>query len=121
MPLCASPESAHSYIEACKHIYAVQPRIALGEWIKAEMPEVVATTPHANEWAERLNNTVRERNKTQRGWKADNTPLREGQRLFYNFIREHQSLEGLIPAEMAGLDAETGQNRWMELLKRTMK
>jgi transposase-like protein len=75
-----------------------------------------ATTPHANEWAERLNNTIRERNKTQRGWKSDNTPLREGQRLYYNFIREHQGLNGLTPAEMAGLDKET----WISLLKKAI-
>lgn len=79
-----------------------------------------AGTPHANEWAERLNNTVRERTKIQRGWKTDDTPLKEGQRLYYNFIREHQSLKGLTPAEMAGLFQASGQNRWMELLKKAM-
>lgn len=79
-----------------------------------------ATTPHANEWAERLNNTVRERIKTQRGWKSENTPLREGQRLYYNFIREHGGLNGLTPAEMAGLRVASAENRWMELLKRAI-
>ncbi len=80
-----------------------------------------AGTPHANEWAERLNNTVRERTKIQRGWKKDDTPLREGQRLYYNFIREHQGLEGLTPAEMAGLYQASGRNRWMELLKKASR
>lgn len=79
-----------------------------------------AGTPHANEWAERLNNTVRERTKVQRGWKKEDTPLREGQRLYYNFIREHQSLGGLTPAEMAGLYEASGRNRWMELLKKAL-
>jgi len=73
--------------------------------------------PNGNQWAERLNNTVRERTKIQRGWKSDDTPLREGQRLYYNFIRENQGLEGLTPAEMAGLYQASGMNRWMELLK----
>lgn len=36
--------------------------------------------------------------------------------LYYNFIRPHQSLEGLTPAEMAGLDKET----WMSLLKKAL-
>ncbi len=76
--------------------------------------------PNGNQWAERLNNTVRERTKVQRGWKKDDTPLREGQRLYYNFIREHQSLAGLTPAEMAGLFEASGQNRWMELLRKAM-
>ncbi len=77
--------------------------------------------PHGNQWAERLNNTVRERTKIQRGWKADNTPLREGQRLYYNFIRENQTFEGRTPAEMAGLYQASGQNRWMELLVNALK
>jgi transposase-like protein len=77
--------------------------------------------PNGNQWAERLNNTVRERTKTQRGWKSDKTPLREGQRLYYNFIRENQGLGGLTPAEMAGLyQASGGENRWMELLKKAV-
>jgi transposase-like protein len=77
--------------------------------------------PNGNQWAERLNNTVRERTKIQRGWKADDTPLKEGQRLYYNFIRENQSLGGLTPAEMAGLyQASGGENRWMELLKKAV-
>jgi len=73
--------------------------------------------PNGNQWAERLNNSVRERTKVQRGWKKDDTPLREGQRLYYNFIRENQGLANKTPAEMAGLFQASGQNRWMELLK----
>lgn len=74
--------------------------------------------PNVNRWAERLNNTVRERTKVQRGWKKDDTPLKEGQRLYYNFIREHQSLQGLTPAEMAGLFDASGENRWLGLLRK---
>lgn len=36
--------------------------------------------------------------------------------LYYNYIRSHQSLNGLTPAEMAGLDRET----WMSLLKKAI-
>ena len=75
-----------------------------------------AGTPHANEWAERLHNTIRERNKVQRGWKKDDTPLKEGQRLYYNFIRPHQTLDGKTPAQKAGLDKET----WMSLLRKAL-
>lgn len=74
--------------------------------------------PNGNQWAERLNNTVRERTKIQRGWKKDDTPLREGQRLYYNFIRENQGLANKTPAEMAGLFDASERNRWMGLLKR---
>ena len=76
--------------------------------------------PNGNQWAERLNNTVRERTKIQRGWKADNTPIRDGQRLYYNFIRENQGLDGRTPAEMAGLYQASEKNRWMALMKKAL-
>lgn len=80
-----------------------------------------ASHPNGNQWAERLNNTVRERTKIQRGWKSDKTPIREGQRLYYNFIRENQGLEGRTPAEMAGLFEASERNRWMALMRKAMQ
>lgn len=47
-----------------------------------------------NNIMERLNGTVRERNKVQRGLKKKETPIVEGQRIYYNFIRPHESLGG---------------------------
>lgn len=70
-----------------------------------------------NQLAERLHNTIRERNKVQRGWKKDGTPLKKGQMLYYNFVRPHMTLKGKTPAEVAGIGVE-GENRWMELLRR---
>lgn len=75
------------------------------------------TTPHANQWIELLNNTVKERYKVQRGWKNDNTPLRNGQALYYNYIRPHMTHNGKTPAQVAGIGVQ-GENKWMELLKK---
>ncbi len=69
-----------------------------------------------NQWVERLNNTVRERTKVQRGWKKDDTPLRKGQMLYYNFIRPHTTLGGKTPAHAAGIKIVDGENSWLELL-----
>ena len=69
-----------------------------------------------NQLAERLHNTIRERNKVQRGWKKDNTPLRNGQMIYYNFVRPHQTLGNKTPAQMAGLDKET----WLGLLVKSL-
>ncbi len=66
-----------------------------------------------------MNNTVKERNKVQRGWKKDDTPLRNGQMLYYNFARPHMTLEGKTPAEVAGI-AVDGQNKWLELLRKSL-
>jgi hypothetical protein len=60
---------------------------------------------------------ISETNKVQRGWKKEETPLKNGQMLYYNFIRQHMTLEGKTPAEKAGLNVTDGQNKWMELLK----
>ncbi|MDG6951568.1 MAG: DDE-type integrase/transposase/recombinase [Nitrososphaerota archaeon] len=73
--------------------------------------------PHAtNNRAERLNRTVRERVKVQRGWKSISTPLAEGQRIHYGFVKSHQALDGQTPAQRAGIRLE-GQNKWLALLK----
>jgi hypothetical protein len=98
-------------------------RAFIQDSVKPEHNMIVsgAGYPNGNQWAERLNNTVRERTKIQRGWKSDDSPLKEGQRLYYNFIRENQGLGGLTPAEMAGLYQASGKNRWMELLRKALE
>jgi len=69
--------------------------------------------PHANNnRVERLNGTLRERIKVQRGWKSMETPLAEGQRIAYNFVKPHMALDGQTPAQAAGLSPKG----WKELL-----
>jgi putative transposase len=76
----------------------------------------------SNNVVERYHGTVRERDKVMRGMKTDRTAkiLPSGFKDYYNFIRIHQEL-GTTPAQMAGIDNLSGQNRWMELLKRSLK
>jgi transposase-like protein len=72
---------------------------------------------HANNnRIERLNGTIRERVKVQRGWKTVKTELAEGQRIQYNFVKPHMSLEGKTPAQIAGLNVRG----WKDLLQNTM-
>jgi Integrase core domain len=69
--------------------------------------------PHANNnRIERLNGTSRERIKVQRGWKSMKTPLAEGARIQYNFVKPHMALNGQTPAQAAGITAKG----WKELL-----
>ena len=56
-----------------------------------------------------------ERVKVQRGWKQMKTPIAEGQRIQYNFIKPHQALEGQTPARKVRIEAKM-KNKWMELL-----
>jgi putative transposase len=71
--------------------------------------------PHANNnRIERLNGTLRERVKVQRGWKSYDTALAEGKRIQYNFVKPHMALEdNKTPAQDAGLEIKG----WADLLR----
>lgn len=69
---------------------------------------------------ERLNNSIRARTKTMRGFHGSiesANALMKGFEIYYNFIRKHQSLKGKTPSEMAipSLEFKT-PNRWLELI-----
>lgn len=76
-----------------------------------------------NNIVERYHNTVRERDKVIRSYKGVKTAqtLVDGFNDYYNYIREHQALEGQTPAQKAGISLNLGQNKWMGLLKQCIK
>jgi transposase-like protein len=76
-----------------------------------------------NNKIERLHGTIREREKVMRGMQNEETAkiLMDGFRHYYNFIRPHQALNGLTPAEMAGLKLDLGENKWLGLIKESVK
>jgi putative transposase len=87
-------------------------------------PELVARMgvgkPHANNnRVERMNGTLRERIKVQRGWKSMKTTLAEGQRIHYNFVKPHEALEGQTPADAAGIGVQ-GEQKWLALLTKAL-
>jgi transposase-like protein len=94
-------------------------------WFNEKTPKHIAKAgirkPNAtNNRIERLNGTVRERVKVQRGWKSFKTPIAEGQRIHYNFVKPHMALEGQTPAEVAGIGLQR-KDKWMALLESTLK
>ena len=73
--------------------------------------------PHVNNnRIERLNGTLRERVKVQRGWKSKKSQIAEGQRIHYNFVKPHMALKGDTPAQNAGLDIKG----WRDLIANTV-
>ena len=91
--------------------------------VKHWNPQLIARSgirkPHANNnRIERLNGTLRERVKVQRGWKTMDSQIAEGQRIHYNFVKPHHALEGMTPAQRAGLAIP---NNWMTLLEQALK
>jgi transposase-like protein len=98
---------------------------AVGFAFGGNQPQLIARAgirkPHANNnRIERLNGTLRERVKVQRGWKTMQTPLAEGQRIHYDFVKPHQALAGQTPAQAAGVGVE-GRNKWLSLLRKTLE
>jgi len=59
-----------------------------------------------NNMVERLHGTIRQRNKVMRGLdhKASAQTMMDGMRIYYNFIKPHQSLGNQTPAEKAVID-----------------
>lgn len=76
-----------------------------------------------NNIVERVNGTVREREKVMRGLKTEDSAqvIVDSMRNYYNFIRPHQSLDGKTPAEEANINLELGNNKWMSLIKKSME
>lgn len=71
-----------------------------------------------NQMVERVNNTVRYREKTFRGMDNDKSAqiMADGIRINYNFIHPHMGLDGRTPAEAAGIRVE-GENKWLTLIQ----
>jgi transposase-like protein len=63
-----------------------------------------------NNKMERLNGEIRQREKTMRGLKREDTPILTGYQIYHNYIREHEGLNGKTPAEACGITIE-GQNK----------
>ena len=69
-----------------------------------------------NNRIERMNGTLRERVKVQRGWKTPKSVLAEGNRIHYDFVKPHMALEGKTPANAAGIEVKG----WKELLQKAI-
>ncbi len=65
---------------------------------------------------ERLNGELRDREKTMRGLKIDETPILKGMQIFHNFVRPHEALSGKTPSEAAGIKVN-GDNKWLTLIQ----
>lgn len=74
-----------------------------------------------NNMIERLHGTIRQRNKVMRGLDSESSAqtMIDGNRIYYNFIRPHMALNGLTPAEVVNINLQLGQNRWLDLIKRS--
>jgi putative transposase len=71
---------------------------------------------HNNNKMERLNGELRDREKTMRGLKINDTAILTGYQIFHNYIRPHEGLDGKTPSEACGITIE-GKNKWKTLIQ----
>jgi putative transposase len=72
-----------------------------------------------NSKVERLNGSVRDREVVMRGMdhKDSAQTLIEAMRIYHNYIRPHQGLDGKTPAEASGIKID-GNNKWKALIQK---
>jgi len=69
-----------------------------------------------NNKMERMNGEIRDREKTMRGLKKVETSILAGYQIFHNYIRTHEGLNNITPAEACGIKIE-GENKWVTLIQ----
>ncbi len=78
--------------------------------------EIALDGERHNNKMERMNGEIRDREKTMRGLKVENTPILPGLQIYHNFVRPHESLNGKTPAEASGVKVE-GADKFLTLIQ----
>jgi putative transposase len=73
-----------------------------------------------NNKMERFNGEVRDREKVMRGLKKKETLILKGYQIFHNYIREHQELNDITPAEACGINV-MGKNKRLTIIQNASK
>ena len=69
-----------------------------------------------NNRMERFNGEVRQREKVMRTLKRTDSPILSGYRIYHNYIRPHEALQGKTPSEKAGIRVE-GDDKWLTIIQ----
>ena len=111
------PDGLQSYDEAFQKEYFTRrnPRVK-------NIRSISVRNQGLNSRVERLNGTVRDREKVMRGMNTAESAQKiiEAMRIHYNFCREHSKL-GKTPAEQAGIKLDLGKNKIENLIKFSSK
>jgi putative transposase len=72
---------------------------------------------HNNNKMERFNGEVLDREKVMRGLKnSTDSEVLDGYQIYYNYIRPHEGIGNVTPAEKCGIKIE-GENKWVTLIQ----
>ena len=64
----------------------------------------------------RMNGEIRDREKVMRSLKKADTPIIAGYQIYHNYIRPHMALDGMTPADKAGIEIR-GKNKWIAIIQ----
>lgn len=110
-PLTLISDGAPNFSVACRKEYYTMKKPKT-----KHIRHVRLSGDHNNNKMERLNGEIRDREKTMRGLKVEDTPILTGYQIFHNYVRGHEALDGRTPAEAAGITIE-GCNKWLTLIQ----
>jgi putative transposase len=104
-------DGAHNFNQAFKDEFFTRrkPRIRHIKHIRLQ-------GDHNNNKMERLNGEVRDREKVMRGLKNVDTTVLQGYQIYHNFVRPHEGINKLTPAERCGVKVE-GENKWKTIIQ----
>ena len=76
-----------------------------------------------NNILERLNGTFRERTKVMRSFDSaiGAEEFATGMQTYYNYIRPHQGIGGMVPAQLANIPINLTGNRWETMIGLAVK
>jgi hypothetical protein len=57
--------------------------------------------------------------KGSKGWKNPKSAIAEEQRIYYNFVKPPQALDGKTPAEKVGIKNQ-GKDKWLKLFHKAI-
>ena len=69
-----------------------------------------------NNMMEHLNGEIRDREKVFRGLKRKDSPIIDGMKVYYNYVKKHSGIDGKRLSEEAKIIVE-GRNKWQTLIQ----
>jgi len=120
-PRCIVTDGLQSYHKAINKEFHTTKRETIHIGNVGIKGKKFSNTKFDNNLVERLQGTVRDRNKTQRGLKSTETSFVKGHQLYYNFIKPHEGLNGYTPAHFANIYLNLGEKKWKNLLLQSIK